>query len=71
VAAVLQLAGAAGLALGLIGWTGVGIAAATGLVVFFVVAVLIHLKSRAFRSIPSPAIFLLLAIGALFGELIG
>ncbi|MCU1509803.1 MAG: integral rane protein [Glaciihabitans sp.] len=69
-AAVLQLAGAAGLLLGLLGWRAIGIAAAIGLVLFFVVAVIIHLRSRAFRSISSPAIFLLLAIGALLVEVL-
>jgi hypothetical protein len=58
---VLKLAGAAGLALGLLGPRPLGIAAATGLVLFFVGAIVVHVRARVVRKIPFPAVFLALA----------
>ncbi|WP_223691935.1 DoxX family protein [Leifsonia poae] len=60
--AALQAAGAVGLLLGLLGVPFIGVAAAGGLVVFFIGAVVVHLRSGAFRSLPSPVLFLALAI---------
>jgi hypothetical protein len=63
--ASLQLAGAAGLLLGLLAVPAVGIAAAIGLVLFFVGASLVHLRAHAYRSLPSPLFFLALAVATL------
>jgi hypothetical protein len=65
VLAALQGAGAVGLLLGLVGVPAVGTAAAIGLVVFFIGAVVTHLRAGAYRSIASPALFLALAIATL------
>lgn len=63
--AALQAAGAIGLAAGLFGFTMAGIAAAIGLVLFFAVAVGVHLRARAYKSLPSPLLFLALSVAAL------
>jgi hypothetical protein len=65
VLAALQAAGAAGLLLGLFGIPVIGTAAAIGLVLFFIGAVVTHLRAHAFRQLPSPAIFLALAVATL------
>lgn len=61
----LQLCGAAGLLLGLLGVPAIGTAAAAGLVLFYLSAVVTHLRAGAYRSIPSPALFLTLAVATL------
>jgi len=62
----LKTAGAVGLLLGLIGVPLIGIAAAVGLVLFFVGAVLTHLRVRDYSPQLGLAIgFLLLAMAAL------
>ncbi|MEA5364961.1 DoxX family protein [Amycolatopsis sp., V23-08] len=58
---LLKLAGAAGLAAGLAGWTALGTAAAIGLVLFFVGAVGAHVRARALRTIGAPVAYLALA----------
>lgn len=63
--ATLQAAGAVGLLLGLLGVPLIGVAAAIGLVVFFIGALFTHLRARAYRSLPSPILFLALAVGTL------
>lgn len=63
--ATLQLAGAAGLALGLAGIPVFGVAAAGGLVLFFIGAVITHLRARAYGSLPGPVLFLCLAASTL------
>ena len=63
--AALQTAGAAGLLLGILGVPAIGIAAAGGLVLFYLGAVITHLRAGAHRSIPSPALFLALAVATL------
>jgi len=63
--ATLQAAGAIGLLLGLVGIPVIGLAAAIGLVLFFLVAVATHLRSGAYRSLASPLFFLALAIATL------
>ena len=63
--AALQAAGAIGLALGLVGVPIVGVAAALGLVLFFIVAVVVHLRARDYHSLPSPVLFLVLAAATL------
>ena len=61
----LKAAGAAGLLLGLLGVPVLGVAAAAGLVVFFMGAVLAHVRARVFSSIAVPATFLALALASL------
>ncbi|MEU1982725.1 DoxX family protein [Nocardia sp. NPDC019395] len=62
--AVLEGAGVAGLLLGLLGLDAVGLAAAAGLVLFFVGAVTAHIRARVFHNIAFPAAFLLSAVAA-------
>lgn len=54
----LKLAGAAGLAVGLLGLHALGIAAATGLVLFFVGAVITHLRAHVLYNIAFPGAYL-------------
>lgn len=63
--AVLKAAGAAGLLLGLLGAHSLGIVAGTGLVLFYVGAVITHVRARVFHNIAFPGVFLALAVGAL------
>jgi hypothetical protein len=65
VLASLKLAGAIGLVAGLVGLTALGFAAAVGLAVFFVGAVLTHARARVFHNIGFPLTYLALAVGAL------
>lgn len=63
---LLKAAGAAGLLLGLLGMRVIGVAAAVGLVLFFVGAVVVHIRARAFRTLlPGPGVFLALAVASL------
>lgn len=61
----LKAAGAAGLLLGLLGVPVIGVAAATGLVAFFVGAIVAHVRARVFRTMTFPAAYLALAVGCL------
>lgn len=63
--AALKGAGAAGLLLGLLGVPLIGIAAAAGLVLFYVGAVTFHVRARVFHNIAFPGSFLALAIASL------
>jgi hypothetical protein len=63
--ATLKAAGAAGLVLGLMGVRSIGLAAATGLVAFFVGAVTAHLRNRVFHTIAFPGAYLALAVASL------
>jgi hypothetical protein len=63
--AALEAAGVVGLVAGLLGRPGIGLAAATGLVLFFLGAVGAHVRARAFHNIAFPAAFLGLAVAAL------
>ncbi|MEW2288724.1 DoxX family protein [Streptomyces sp. NPDC047841] len=63
--ALLKAAGAAGLLLGLLGAHPLGIAAGTGLVLFYVGAVAAHVRARALRTLAFPGVFLALATGSL------
>jgi hypothetical protein len=56
--AILKGAGATGLLLGLIGFHPIGIAAAAGLVAFFVVAIAFHVRARVFYNLAFPAAYL-------------
>lgn len=61
---LLKAAGAAGLLLGLLGFPLVGAAAAIGLTLFFVGAIISHLRARNYALI-FPAVFLMLAASSL------
>lgn len=61
----LKAAGAAGLLLGLLGVPFIGVAAAAGLVLFFVGAMVAHVRARVFGNIAFPAVFLALAVASL------
>lgn len=61
----LKAAGAAGLLLGLLGVRFIGIAAATGLVLFFIGAVAAHVRARVYHNIAFPGGYLGLATAAL------
>lgn len=63
--AVLKFAGAGGLAVGLLGLRGIGIAAAVGLVLYFVGAVAAHVRARVFDNIAFPGGYLALSISSL------
>ena len=65
VLASLQAAGALGLLLGLLGIPAIGLAAATGLVLDFLGAVIAHRRAAAYRSLASPLLFLALAVTTL------
>ncbi|MFI5774140.1 DoxX family protein [Streptomyces sp. NPDC051658] len=52
--ATLKAAGAVGLAVGLLGFRVIGIAAAIGLVLFFIGAMAAHLRARVFTILPFP-----------------
>ncbi|MCW6003309.1 DoxX family protein [Micromonospora sp. CPCC 205371] len=64
VLAVLLLAGAAGLAVGL-WWAPAGIAAAAALVAYFVLAIGAHVRARDAGNAPMPAFYLALSVAAL------
>ncbi|NIJ11179.1 CHASE2 domain-containing sensor protein [Saccharomonospora amisosensis] len=63
--AVAEAAGVAGLVLGLLGPRLIGLAAAVGLVLYFIAAVVTHIRARVFHNIAFPVAFLLLAAAAL------
>jgi hypothetical protein len=62
--AVILLMGAAGLLAGLL-WAPIGIAAATGVIAYFVLAVAAHIRADDVENLPTPAIIELLAVAAL------
>lgn len=62
--AALKGAGAAGLVVGLLGAATLGLVAALGLVLFYVGAVAVHLRTGVIRTIAFPSSYLLLAFGA-------
>lgn len=61
---LVKAAGAAGLVLGVAGVPGVGVAAAVGLTLFFVGAVVTHLRARNFE-LQFPVAFLAMAVASL------
>ncbi|MFC5835101.1 DoxX family protein [Nonomuraea insulae] len=63
--AMLKAAGAVGLLLGLLGIDVIGVAAAAGLVAFFVCAIVVHVRARVFHNIAFPGAFLVLALASL------
>lgn len=62
--AVILLAGAAGLLLGLL-WSPLGVAAALGVVCYFVVAIAFHIRADDTRNLPTPIVFEAMATAAL------
>ncbi|KKB99181.1 DoxX family protein [Mycolicibacter arupensis] len=60
-----KLAGGVGLLAGLAGFTAVGIAAAVGLVAFFVGAVVAHVRAGVFYNIGFPVVYLLASTASL------
>ena len=63
--ATVKLAGAAGLVLGLVVAPGLGVAAAVGLVAFYVGAVAAHLRARVLHNLAFPGLYLALATASL------
>jgi DoxX-like family len=60
----LKAAGAAGLLIGLLGVRSIGIAAAIGLVLFFIGAIATHIRARDYSLAP-PIFYLALAVASL------
>lgn len=60
--ATLKLAGALGLIVGLAAVPWLGVAAGIGLILFFVGAIIAHLRARVFYNIAFPGLYLLLAV---------
>jgi hypothetical protein len=69
--ATLKMAGAIGLLLGLAGVPFIGVAAAAGLVLFFVGAIVTHARSRAMGAAWFPGVYLALAAASLVLGLMG
>ena len=65
----LKGAAVVGLLLGLFGEQTIGIAAAGGLVVYFIGAMVAHVGARVFHNIAYPIIFLAIAIGCFLTSL--
>lgn len=63
--AALKAAGAAGLLVGLLGVRFLGVAAATGLVLFFTGALIAHLRAHVLYNLYFPGTFWLLAVASL------
>jgi len=61
----LKLAGGVGLLIGLAGVPLIGVAAAAGLVAYFIGAVATHVRAGVFSNIGFPALFLLAATASL------
>lgn len=61
----LKSAGAAGLLLGLFGVPIVGTAAAAGLVLYFIAALIAHIRAHVFYNIAFPGFYFALAAGSL------
>jgi hypothetical protein len=61
----LKLAGAIGLLVGVVGLPAIGIAAATGLVLYFIGAVIAHIRAGVFHNIAFPGAYLGLSAASL------
>jgi uncharacterized membrane protein YphA (DoxX/SURF4 family) len=64
VLAACEIAGALGILIGIF-WPPLGLAAAVGLVVYFVGAIIAHLRVRDFKGLGSPVVPLALAVATL------
>lgn len=62
--ALILLAGAAGLILGLF-WPPIGVAAAVGLVCYFLLAIGSHIRARDTKNLPTPLTYAALAVATL------
>lgn len=62
--ALVLLAGAAGLLLGLF-WPPIGIAAAVGVICYFAGAIAFHLRARDLKGLPNPVLLLAMGVAAL------
>lgn len=62
--AVCEFAGAAGLLIGIVWWP-LGIAAAIGVVIYFIGASIGHVRVKDFKGLPTPVVILLVAIAIL------
>ncbi|MBO1417987.1 DoxX family protein [Streptomyces sp. FH025] len=63
--AALKTAGAVGLLVGLVAFPPLGVAAAVGLVLFYVGAVITHVRARVLHNIYFPGAYLALAVASL------
>ncbi|OFB44940.1 hypothetical protein BA059_00070 [Mycolicibacterium sp. (ex Dasyatis americana)] len=68
---LLKGAGAIGLLVGLFAFPPLGVAAAVGLVAFFIGAVITHIRAQVFYNIAFPLVFLVLAVLSLAAFLVG
>jgi len=68
---LLKAAGALGLLLGVLGVPLIGIVAAGGLVLFFLGALVVHLRARVMHNIAAPIAFFAAAIGAFVSAIAG
>ncbi len=62
---LLKLAGAVGLVLGLVWVPLLGVAASSGLVLFFTGALVAHVRARVWHNIAAPVVFFLAAVSSL------
>lgn len=62
--ATLKLAGAVGLVLGLTVVPWLGVAAGIGLILFFIGAVVAHIRAHVFYNVAFPCLYLLLAVAS-------
>jgi len=60
-----KAAGAAGLLIGLLGVRPLGVAAAIGLALFFIGALITHIRARVFHNITAPGFYLVLAVASM------
>jgi DoxX-like protein len=68
---LLKAAGALGLVLGVFGVPLIGTAAAGGLVLFFLGALVVHVRARVTHNIAAPLAFFAAAVGALVSAAAG
>jgi DoxX-like protein len=65
--ALLELAGTVGLLIG-IGWRPLGIAAAIGVILYFLGALVFHVRAKDFKGMAAPAVLLIAgALALIFG----
>jgi uncharacterized membrane protein YbjE (DUF340 family) len=62
--AIILLAGAAGLILGLV-WAPIGVAAAIGVILYFLVAVAFHIRANDAQHLPTPLALAVIAAASL------
>lgn len=66
--AIILLAGAAGLVLGLF-WSPLGVAAAIGVTCYFLVAIAFHIRANDSRNLPTPIVIAGMAVAVLVLQL--